>query len=95
MLDRLRQRIGMNSTSRAGGRPSLLRLVLYAVILWLVLGAVVSLLVGTIEAVSGVLAFGMLIGLGLVAFYVGYQACGWVVSVTLGSGQYDFSLRRR
>ncbi|SNR49708.1 hypothetical protein SAMN06264855_11013 [Halorubrum vacuolatum] len=61
----------------------------------MVLGAVVSILIGTIEAISGVLAFGLLIGVGIVAFYVGYQACGWVVSVTLGSGQYDFSLRRR
>ena len=95
MLDRIRQRFGMNSSQRAGGRPSLLRLVLYALLGWMILGAIVSIVVGTVEALSGVIAAGAFVGAIILALYVGYQACGWVFSATLGDGTFDLRLRRR
>lgn len=95
MLEKFKRKVGIGTQTRTGGRPSILRMLLGVVALWLVLGAVVSIVVGTVEALSGVIAAGAFVGAILVALYVGYQACGWVLSVTLGNGQYDFSLRRR
>jgi len=94
MLDRIRQRIGLNSTSRAGGRPWILY-ILAGVGLWFGLGIAVSMFTGAVEWAGGLIAFGVVAGAIGIGFYIGRQACGWMWRLKAGTGEFNLRFWRR